>query len=64
MTDAHTIMPPESAPGSPDLAPVEIEERARQPSNKPLPMTDDDPEVGLSQKGTGEDAVIRRETEI
>ncbi len=29
-----------------------------------LPANDEAPEVGLSQKGEGEDAVIRRETEI
>ena len=33
-------------------------------SNAPLPPKDDTPEVGLSQKGEGEDAVVKRETEI
>ncbi|MCJ2012049.1 hypothetical protein [Methylobacterium sp. J-076] len=29
-----------------------------------LPTNDEVPEVGLSQKGDGEDAVVKRETEI
>ena len=29
-----------------------------------LPANDEVPEVGLSQKGEGEDAVVKRETEI
>ena len=29
-----------------------------------LPANDEAPEVGLSQKGDGEDAVVKRETEI
>ena len=29
-----------------------------------LPTNDEAPEVGLSQKGAGEDAVVKRETEI
>ena len=33
-------------------------------SNAPLPVKDDAPEVGLSQKGTDEAAVVKRETEI
>ena len=51
------------APIDPDLesGPAEIEPGA---SNKPLPVLEDGPEVGLSQKGSGEDAIIRRETEI
>ncbi|MEL6064204.1 MULTISPECIES: hypothetical protein [unclassified Methylobacterium] len=36
----------------------------RDVSNRPLPVTDADPDVGLSQKGTDADAVLRRETEI
>ncbi|CAM3132906.1 MULTISPECIES: hypothetical protein [Methylobacterium] len=50
-------------PADPDseTGPAEVEPGA---SNKPLPISDDAPEVGLSQKGGGEDAIIRRETEI
>ena len=44
-----------------EIAPVEREADA---SNQPLPIPDDAPEVGLSQKGSGEDAIVRRETEI
>ena len=33
-------------------------------SNTPLPVKDDTPEVGLSQKGTDENAIVKRETEI
>lgn len=33
-------------------------------TNEPLPVPSDEPEVGLTQKGTGEDAIVRRETEI
>lgn len=44
-----------------ETGPAEAEPGA---SNKPLPTSDDAHEVGLSQKGGGEDAVVRRETEI
>jgi len=33
-------------------------------SSEPLPVPGEDAEVGLAQKGTGEAAVVRRETEI
>ena len=33
-------------------------------SNAPLPVKDDAPEVGLSQKGADEAAIVKRETEI
>jgi hypothetical protein len=33
-------------------------------TNKPLPVASDNPDVGLAQKGTDEDAIVRRETEI
>ena len=33
-------------------------------TSKPLPVPGEDPDVGLAQKGTGEDAIVRRETEI
>ena len=36
----------------------------RDISNRPLPLSDAEPDVGLSQKGTDENAVLRRETEI
>lgn len=29
-----------------------------------LPTNDEAPEVGLSQKGEGEDAIVKRETEV
>ena len=35
-----------------------------EPSNRPLPIADDEPGVGLSQKGSGEDAIVRRETDV
>ncbi|MBE7199256.1 MAG: hypothetical protein INR70_15850 [Parafilimonas terrae] len=34
------------------------------PAVRPTAITDEDPDVGLSQKGLDEDAVIRRETDI
>ena len=60
------LSPNRPRPADPDSVPdpdgsIDIETDA---SNRPLPMTDDNPDVGLSQKGTGEEAVIRRETEI
>ena len=33
-------------------------------SNAPLPVKDDVPEVGLSQKGTDEDAIVKRKTDV
>lgn len=64
MTNARETPPPERDPdpiGSDSNGSSDLE---RDVSSKPLPMTDTDPDVGLSQKGTDEDAVIRRETEI
>ncbi|WP_375465648.1 hypothetical protein [uncultured Methylobacterium sp.] len=37
---------------------------AERETSKPLPVPGEGPEVGLNQKGTGEDAIVRRETEI
>ena len=54
----------------PPLAPIDLVSEAGQgditpsPSTKPLPIGEDEPGVGLSQKGSDEDAIIRRETEI
>ena len=31
---------------------------------QPVPLTDEEPDVGLSQKGSGEEAVVRRETDL
>ncbi|WP_267353823.1 MULTISPECIES: hypothetical protein [unclassified Methylobacterium] len=64
MTNARDIPIPERAPD-----PIESDTDGRMDleqdiSNKPLPITDAEPDVGLSQKGTGADAVFRRETEI
>ncbi|GJD89003.1 hypothetical protein BHAOGJBA_2528 [Methylobacterium hispanicum] len=36
---------------------------AEPPTNEPL-GTDERPDVGLAQSGSGEDAIVRRETEI
>ena len=54
-----------------DLANTEYdaEHRARAAAaegetSKPLPVPSDDPGVGLTQKGTDEDAIVRRETEV
>lgn len=33
-------------------------------TSKPLPVPGEDPSVGLIQKGTDEDAIVRRETEV
>ncbi len=37
--------------------------RAEPPTNEPL-GPDERPDVGLTQSGSGEDAIVRRETEI
>ncbi|MGU3667820.1 hypothetical protein ACLBX9_26845 [Methylobacterium sp. A49B] len=49
-----------------DSAAVEPEPGSRRspPAVRPPAITDEDPDVGLSQKGLDEDAVIRRETDI
>ena len=33
-------------------------------TNEPLPMSDESTEVGMAQKGTSEDAIVRRETDV
>jgi|GEM_PF-2941291 len=63
MTNAREPLPSgRSEPAAPE-AEGDID-RENETSNQPLPMSDEDPDVGLSQKGIGEDAVVRRETEI
>jgi hypothetical protein len=61
MKNARATEPPDH-----DTAAVEPEPGAREPVQpvKPSTISGEDPDVGLSQKGLGEDAVIRRETEI
>jgi hypothetical protein len=43
---------------------VRGDERGGPAAESALPTNDEAPEVGLSQKGDGEDAVVKRETEI
>ncbi|MCJ2023103.1 hypothetical protein [Methylobacterium sp. J-067] len=69
-------MPDEPIPPAPvrteDLAVTEYDaghrvrgdERGVPAAESALPTNDEAPEVGLSQKGDGEDAVVKRETEI
>ncbi|MCJ2084396.1 hypothetical protein MKK88_00085 [Methylobacterium sp. E-005] len=64
MTNARAIPLPKREPDSVDPAQDGNPDLARDPSNEPLPVPDADPDVGLSQKGTDEDAVLRREIEI
>ncbi|MCJ2140614.1 hypothetical protein [Methylobacterium sp. E-066] len=60
---------PATVPGGPsnpldpdlEIPPTDLDSDA---SNKPLPIPDEEPEVGLSQKGSGEDAIVRRETDV
>lgn len=65
MTNAReTASPPNlnSVPLDPGSSrPVEVEPSA---PSAPLPITAADPDFGLSRKGSGEDAIVRRETEI
>lgn len=61
MTTARENLLP-NRPGPADTA--DDRDLENEASNRPLPVTDEDPDVGLSQKGTGESAIIRRETEI
>ena len=59
MTNAHEPLDRDDAgpePGS--------EKPDRAAAITPPSLTSEEPDVGLSQKGLGEDAVIRRETEI
>jgi hypothetical protein len=64
MTSAHQTASP--SPGAEQQGPGPNEPGVSPPDaeHKPVPITDEDPDVGLSQKGSGEDAVVRRETEI
>ena len=64
MTTAHQPATPD--PGAGQKGPEQDESGASAPNaeDKPVPITDEDPDVGLSQKGSGEDAVVRRETEV
>ena len=61
MVNAHATEPLDRGTIGPDRAP-ETPEPAT--AIKTPSLTDADPDVGLSQKGLGEDAVIRRETEV
>ncbi|MCJ2069926.1 hypothetical protein MKK75_14170 [Methylobacterium sp. J-030] len=64
MTNTRAIQPPKHDPDSVAPGPDGPRDRDRDGSNEPLPVSDADPDVGLSQKGTDADAVLRRETEI
>jgi hypothetical protein len=64
MTTAHQTASPGPGAGQQGPGPDEPGASAPDAENKPVPITDEDPDVGLSQKGSGEDAVVRRETEI
>lgn len=64
MTNARETPPPKRGSDSADSGPDGSLDLERDASNRPLPVTDTEPDVGLSQKGTDEDAVLRRETEI
>ena len=62
MTSARETAAPTSLDPDPreaDTVPAERRERAA-----PATLPTDDPEVGLAQKGSGEEAVVRRATEI
>ncbi|MCJ2060788.1 hypothetical protein MKL09_30240 [Methylobacterium sp. J-048] len=60
----HATVPERPAPpADPDLEIVPTD-TVPDASNEPLPIPGDEPEVGLSQKGSGEAAIVRRETEI
>ena len=61
MTNARTREPPDREPTPPEGEPARPGPAARIVSPS---LTDEDPDVGLSQKGLDEDAVIRRETDI
>jgi hypothetical protein len=60
---------PRTVPERP-LTPIDLVSEAELADIEPatsttaLPIGKDEPEVGLSQKGSDEDAIIRRETEI
>lgn len=63
---------PNKSANTEDLAVTEYDARRHPDPTKTkgadteaaLPTNDEAPEVGLSQKGDGEDAVVKRETEI
>ncbi|MCX4197098.1 hypothetical protein OMR07_17250 [Methylobacterium organophilum] len=53
-----------ATPTRPDTDPVEAGEVPTERGDRAATVPTDDPEVGLAQKGGGEEAVVRRETEI
>ena len=61
MTDMGATEPSEQ--GTAAVEP-ESKSRTRDPAVRPPAITDEDPDVGLSQKGVDQDAVVRRETDI
>lgn len=62
MTSARETVAPTSHRAEPREA-DEIPTRSGTPAI-PTTIPTEDPEVGLAQKGSGEEAVVRRETEI
>ncbi|MEE7449485.1 hypothetical protein MRF4_17650 [Methylobacterium radiotolerans] len=66
MTSARETVAPTSHRAEPREA-DEIPTRSGTPAiptTNPATIPTEDPEVGLAQKGSGEEAVVRRETEI
>lgn len=61
MTNAHAAEPLDRDTAIPEPGSDKPDPEA---AIKPPSLTSEEPDVGLSQKGLGEDAVIRRETEI
>jgi len=57
-------VPERSTPPSVNSDPEIVSTDTVPDALKPLPIPGDELEVGLSQKGGGEDAIVRRETEI
>jgi hypothetical protein len=64
MTNAPSVPPPDPAVPAPDPETRPDHRDGSQSAGEPVPVSDEDPEVGLSQKGIGEAAVVRRETGI
>ncbi|MGH1573059.1 hypothetical protein ACRAWG_23280 [Methylobacterium sp. P31] len=64
MNARETATPPDRDPVPLDSGSGGPAETAPGVPNEPLSITAEDPDVGLSQKGSGEDAIVRRETEI
>ncbi|MGT2480069.1 hypothetical protein ACU4GR_17190 [Methylobacterium oryzae CBMB20] len=64
MMNGHEPVPPKPGSRPPDPGPGEPGRSGSDGPEPSLPLTDVDPDVGLSQKGSGEDAILRRETEI